>query len=144
MRFKIISVGKIKDKNLLELVNDFAKKISYEAKLELLEIKDSDKKTEGKKILDKVNDEFLIALSEEGKQWNSRELAKKIKDISLTKTICFVIGGPFGLSEEVKNKSSLILSLSKMTFTHEMAKLFLLEQVYRAISIIKNKNYHKD
>lgn len=144
MQIKIIYVGKTKDPHLRSLISSYSKKISYDAKLELLEIKDSDKKTEGKKIIEKLSNEFVITLSEEGKQLTSKELAKKIKDLSITKQICFVIGGPFGLSEKVKKRADLILSLSKFTLTHEMAKLFLLEQIYRAISIIKNKKYHKN
>jgi len=71
-------------------------------------------------------------------------LATKIKKLSIDHLLVFVIGGPFGLSKKVKEKSNTLLSLSQMIFTHEMVYLFLTEQIYRAISIIKNKNYHKE
>jgi 23S rRNA (pseudouridine1915-N3)-methyltransferase len=148
MKVKIICVGKLKDNSLLGLCNSYSQKINYDAKLEFLEIKDSSVSEEGKKIIesiDKIKDnKFVFALSEEGKEYASIEFSEKIKQLSNdNRTIVFIIGGPFGLSQEAKKKTDFILSISKMTFTHEMVRLFLLEQVYRAISIIKNKNYHK-
>jgi 23S rRNA (pseudouridine1915-N3)-methyltransferase len=148
MKLKLLCIGKIKDSSLLSLIQDYSTRISHEAKLDVLEIKDSNVSEEGKKIiesLDKIKDnKYVFTLSEEGKEFTSVELSERVKRIVLdNKQIVFIIGGPFGLSEDVKKKADLILSLSKMTFTHEMARLFLLEQVYRAISIIKNKNYHK-
>ena len=80
-------------------------------------------------------------MSEEGDYLSSQALALLFK--SRTEPITFIIGGPDGLSDKVKKESQMTLSLSPMTFTHEMAKIFLLEQIYRAISIIKNRNYHK-
>lgn len=140
MRFKVISVGKIKEKSIIELINEYSKRIN----VEFTELKDSNKETEGKKIieiLDKMNSKYVFVLSEEGKEFTSVEFSQKIKKIE--QPIIFVIGGPTGLSDEVKKRTDFLLSLSKMTFTHEMAKLFLVEQIYRAMSIIENKNYHK-
>jgi 23S rRNA (pseudouridine1915-N3)-methyltransferase len=146
MKIKLISVGRSKDKNLHSLIEEYKKKISYDAKLEVLEIKDSNPEEEGRKILELLNNikepSFVFALSEEGKEHTSTEFAHKLRQLSFDRTIVFVIGGPFGLSEKAKENAEL-LSLSKMTFTHEMARLFLLEQIYRALSIIKNKKYHK-
>jgi 23S rRNA (pseudouridine1915-N3)-methyltransferase len=148
MKIKVICVGKLKEKNILNLCSDYSKKINYDAKLELLELKDSNPLEEGKKIienLDKIKDnKFVFILSEEGKEYTSIDFSEKTKKMDLeNKLIVFVIGGPFGLSQEVKKKADMLLSLSKMTFTHEMARLFLLEQIYRGVSIIKNKSYHK-
>jgi 23S rRNA (pseudouridine1915-N3)-methyltransferase len=149
MKIKLICIGKVKDKNLLELTANYSKKISFDAKLDIIELKDSTVEDEGKKILeiiDRIKDNFFVlVLSEEGKTLNSIEFSDIMKKIDLTvKTFVFVIGGPYGLSSEVKNKANILLSLSKMTFTHEMCRLFLVEQIYRSISIIKNKKYHKD
>ena len=147
MKLKLISVGKIRNSNLNSLIKDYKTRINYDAKLETYEIKDSNKKEEAKKIIeliDKIKDNiFVFALAEEGTELTSIELAKKLKQISLTRTIVLIVGGPEGLSEKIKNKSDIVLSLSNMTFTHEMCRLFLLEQIYRAISILKNKKYHK-
>ena len=138
LNIKIISVGKIKDRSLLERIAYYSKVI--EAKLTFIELKDSNKEDEGKKISEKLSGKVFI-LSEEGVEFTSREFATELKKIE--EDITFVIGGPFGLSEQVKAKG-FIIALSKMTFTHEMCKMFLLEQIYRGISINKGKKYHKD
>ena len=148
MKLAVIYVGKAKDQNLAKLINDYAGRISYDASLETFEIKDSDINEETVKIIrliEKRKDNvYVIALGEEGVELSSKEFARKLRQLSATKTIIFIVGGPFGLSEKIKNKSDLLLSLSNMTFTHEMARLILVEQIYRAISIIKNRNYHKE
>jgi 23S rRNA (pseudouridine1915-N3)-methyltransferase len=148
VKIKLIAVGRIKDKNISGLVSEYSKKISYDAKIETIEIKDATVEEEGRKIIEiieKIKDNrFIFVLSEEGKQLSSIELSGKLKQLSLEDiTIIFIIGGPFGLSEQAKKKADFLLSLSKMTFTHEMCRLFLLEQVYRELSIIRGKNYHK-
>ena len=106
-------------------------------------IKDQNPQKEGLKILKhlKSNNSFNIAMSEEGEITTSRGLALLLK--SRSEKITFIIGGPDGLSESVKESANMTLSLSSLTFTHEMAKAFLLEQIYRAISIINNRQYHK-
>ncbi|MCM2325898.1 MAG: 23S rRNA (pseudouridine(1915)-N(3))-methyltransferase RlmH [Candidatus Woesearchaeota archaeon] len=138
---KIICVGKIKDKNIISLIDEYSKRID---RTTFIEIKDSDPMKEGEKIietLEKIKDKHVFVLSEEGREFSSIEFAQKLKKIE--KEIVFVIGGPFGLSDEVKKKADVLFSLSRMTFTHEMARLFLIEQVYRAISINDGKKYHK-
>jgi len=144
MLIKVITVGKVKDKLLQKKIDEFVKRIRFESKIEFLEIKDSDKEKEGKKLEECLKKEtgYVFALSEEGAQFTSREFAGKLD--SIHKKIIFIIGGPFGLTETVKKKADCLFSLSKMTFTHEMAKLFLLEQVFRGITIIKGRGYHKD
>ncbi|MBT3721219.1 23S rRNA (pseudouridine(1915)-N(3))-methyltransferase RlmH [archaeon] len=142
MKFRLISVGKVKEKSIQNIINDFSKRIN----ISFIEIKDSNKKKEAEKlieIIEKINNKFLFVLSEEGEQLSSIEFSKKIKKLSLEKEIVFVIGGPEGLDDLIKNKADLLFSLSKMTLTHEMAKLFLIEQIYRAVSIIQGKKYHK-
>ncbi len=143
MKLKILSVGKVKDKSLRDICDDFSKRITHDAKLDFVSIKDSNKTTEGEKLGDHISKHpgFHIALSEEGDPITSQGLALLLR--SRNEPITFLIGGPDGLSSTVKDKTNMILSLSSMTFTHEMAKAFLLEQIYRAISIIKNRKYHK-
>ena len=148
MKFRIVNVGKIKDECLKRSIEGYIEKISYDAKIEVHEIKDSDKKTEGEKIveyLEKLKDNhFIFALTEEGNSFSSVEFSKKIKTLSVDGfEIIFIIGGPFGLSDAAKKESNALLSLSDMTYTHEMCYLFLAEQIYRAVSIINGKNYHK-
>lgn len=144
LNIKVISVGKVKDGALLEKIKEYSEKISHDANITFLELKDSNKEEEGLKIIEKVSksSSFVFILSEEGLEYTSKDFAGKLKKIE--QDVIFVIGGPFGLSKEVKKKSNDIISLSKMTFTHEMAKMFLLEQIYRAISINKGRKYHKD
>ena len=144
MKIKIISVGKIKDREIKSKINDYTERIKHDAAIELYTVKDSDKKTEGKKIIEQIKKDvsYTVALSEEGKEYTSNKFAHKILQ-KPTNTL-FIIGGPFGLDKTVKEKADIILSLSKMTFSHEMAQLFLLEQIYRGISINLNRKYHKD
>jgi len=144
MKIKVISVGKIKDREIKSKINDYTERIKHDTAIELHTIKDSDKKTEGKKIIEKINKDvsYTVALSEEGKEYTSKEFAGKI--LQKPANILFIIGGPLGLDKIVKEKANSVLSLSKMTFSHEMAQLFLLEQIYRGISINLNRKYHKD
>ena len=144
MKIKIISVGKIKDCELKSKIIDYTERIKHDAAIELYTVKDSDKKTEGKMIIEQFKKDvyYKVALSEEGKEYTSREFAGKL--LQKTSNILFIIGGPFGLDKTVKEKADAVLSLSKMTFSHEMAQLFLLEQIYRGISINLNRKYHKD
>ena len=143
MKLKILSVGKVKDKNIAKICQEFTKRINHYSQIYNILIKDQNPQKEGLKILKhlKSNNGFNIAMSEEGEITTSRGLALLLKSIS--EKITFIIGGPDGLSESVKESANMTLSLSSLTFTHEMAKAFLLEQIYRAISIINNRQYHK-
>lgn len=144
MLIKLITVGRIKDKHIQAKIDEFVKRIKFDAKIDMVEIKDTTKEKEGQKLLELLNKEkgYVFAMSEEGKQMTSREFGKKME--STHQKMIFIIGGPFGLTEEVKKKCNGTFSLSKMTFTHEMAKMFLLEQIFRGISIIKGRGYHND
>lgn len=130
---KLICVGKVKENFFREAIYEYFKRLK---RVEILEVKDDYSII---KMLEKF-DGYKVALSEEGKQFSSvgfTEFVKKDK-------VCFVIGGEDGLSKEVKDKCSFILSLSSMTFNHEMCRLFLVEQIYRAQSIIDGKKYHRE
>jgi len=142
MLIKIIAVGKIKDQGLQSKIVEFSKWISRYAKLEIVVLRDSNVAQEGEAILKYLGKDkaFVFALSEEGGEFTSKDFSGKLSGID--RKMIFIIGGPFGLSPAVKQRADCLLSLSKMTFTHEMARLFLLEQIYRAIDIAKGGKYH--
>lgn len=145
MLLKVIAIGKLKDKYFGERVDEYAKWLSPHAKLEIRELQDSTPEKEASAILKELEKDkgaFIIPLSEEGQQFTSRQFAE-ILDKAARK-IVFIIGGPLGLSELVKQKGDKLISLSKMTFTHEFARLILMEQLFRAINILNGGHYHKD
>ena len=159
LKIKIIAVGKIKEKFYTDACNEYIKRLGAFCSISVTEIpeyKCSDNpssaeiqtvmKKEGEKILDAVPEgAYIIPMCIEGKQLSSAELAQKIEEISIsgTNTICFVIGGSFGLDDAVKEKGKIRLSMSKMTFPHMLARVMLIEQIYRALSINKGTKYHK-
>ncbi|MEM4397427.1 MAG: 23S rRNA (pseudouridine(1915)-N(3))-methyltransferase RlmH [Candidatus Woesearchaeota archaeon] len=141
----ILSIGKIKNKNINDLIIEYKKRISF-LKIELIEIKESNYEKEKKEIfgfLEKINRKKVFLLADEGKSFDSLEFSNLIKNsLNNNENLIFIIGNYYGFDNHFKKKFSLI-SLSKMTFPHELAKLLLLEQIYRSETIIKNKNYHK-
>lgn len=146
---KIISVGKLKEKYLLEALNEYVKRISKYTKIELIELPDynyDEVKTineEGKNILSKINEkDYVVTLNIKGKKLNSIELAKFI-DTNLSNNLVFVIGGSYGLSENVQKRSNYSLSFSDLTFPHQLFRILLLEQIYRSFKINNNEAYHK-
>ena len=149
---KIICVGKIKESFYREAIEEYKKRLSKYTQLEIVEIMDeglTDVKTslklEGEKILKQVNPkDYIITLEIEGTELTSVELAEKLDYIFNTNSnITFIIGGSYGLSEEVKKISKYPLSFSKMTFPHQLFRVILLEQIYRAFKINNNESYHK-
>ncbi|MCP3966768.1 MAG: 23S rRNA (pseudouridine(1915)-N(3))-methyltransferase RlmH [Lentisphaerae bacterium] len=142
MLIKIICVGKIKDRNINGKIQDFSKWLGKFGKLEVQELKDSATEKEGVAILKALEKErgILFVLSEEGKGFTSEQFSKKIT--SANQKLIFVIGGPFGIAPEVKQKADCLMALSKMTMTHEMARMFLLEQIYRGLDIARGGKYH--
>jgi 23S rRNA (pseudouridine1915-N3)-methyltransferase len=142
MLLKIIAVGKMKDRALSSHVQTYVTRLSPYAKVEIVEIRDGAPENEGAKILEQLDGEkgYVIVLSEEGVEVTSKEFSAKLMGID--RKIVLVIGGPYGLAEAVKKRGDWLLSLSRMTFTHEMARYLLLEQLYRAVMIGKGKNYH--
>ena len=159
MRINIVCVGKIKEKYLKLGIAEFKKRLSKYCKLEIIELEDekapenlSDKEMlmikekEGKKILSKIKDNsYVIALAIDGKNLSSEELAETINKLGVRgiSNITFVIGGSLGLSDEVLSRADYKLSFSKMTFPHQLMRLILLEQVYRAYRINNGEPYHK-
>lgn len=150
---KIVCVGKIKDRNLSSLIDDYIKKISRYHKLEIIEVKDEpirdDEKavldTEAKRVLNSIgNDEYVILLDLHGRSIDSLSLADKIDKLFIRyPKITFVIGGSLGLGEELRKRADEKLKLSDLTFLHQMTRLILLEQIYRCFKILNNETYHK-
>lgn len=143
---KIICVGKIKEKYLCDLINDYKLRISKYQKVEIIELKDSTKEKENEEILKHINEkDYNICMDIKGKKINSEELSTLI-DKTFTQgysTITFIIGASDGLTDEVKNKCNYKLSFSDMTFPHGLFRGILLEQIYRSFKIINNESYHK-
>lgn len=149
---KIITVGFLKEKYLKEAIEEYKKRLSKYTNIEIIEVKDEGLVEPNKailleeeKILKNINDrDYLITLEIEGKEYNSEEFADKLDKIQLeSSNITFIIGGSYGLSQNIKNKSRLHLSFSKMTFPHQLFRVLLLEQIYRAFKINNNESYHK-
>ncbi len=146
----ILRVGEVKDKNIASLIQEYFKRLSNE-RIILQSIKeekatndiDAVQKKEGERLLEKMKeDSFIIALSEEGKNFTSVGFADFLKK-NAEKKIIFVIGGAYGLSDAVKKKAHLLFSLSSMTFPHEVAQLVLIEQIYRSWMINSGRKYQK-
>ena len=147
---KIICVGKVKEKFFVDAINEYSKRISKYTKLEIIEIPDESNesiamKKEGEKILSKIKDnDYVVTLEIEGNSLTSLEFAKKIdNNFNSNKNLTFVIGGSYGLDESVKSRSDYKLSFSKFTFPHQLFRVMLFEQIYRAYKINNNENYHK-
>lgn len=155
MNIKLLAIGKTDNKALQTLIDEYTKRLSFYIKFDLEIIPDiknsknlsenQQKEKEGELILAKItaNDQ-LILLDEKGKMFSSinfsEELQKKMN--SGIKTLVFVIGGPYGFSEQVYQKAQGKISLSAMTFSHQMVRLFVTEQIYRAFTILRNEPYH--
>ena len=159
MKITIVTVGKIKEKYLKDAISEYSKRLSKYCKLDIIEVadektvenasaafEDSIRKKEGERILKHIRDDaYVVTLEIQGSMLDSVELSKKIENLAVqgSSHIVFVIGGSIGLSDEVMQRSDFPLSFSKMTFPHQLARIMLLEQLYRAFRIINNEPYHK-
>ena len=158
IEINVISVGNVKEKYLQDLIADYKKRISKYALISLTLLlwqntfngnennENIVKEIEGERILASIKDGFYVVLLDlKGTMLDSVEFSKKIDEISTyySSKIAFVIGGSFGVSDEVKKRADYKISFSKMTFPHQLAKGILLEQIYRSFKILKNESYHK-
>ena len=159
MKIKIVTVGKLKEKYLKDGIAEYSKRISRFATVEMVEL--ADKKTpdrasdsenekildlEGNRILSKIGDrEFVVVLAIEGKTLSSEEFSKQLEQASINgfSTLTFVIGGSLGLSKEVKKRANLSVSFGRLTLPHQLMRLVLTEQIYRAFTIQQGSPYHK-
>lgn len=159
MKIKLICVGKLKEKYLSDGMNEYLKRLSAYAQVEVVEVADEKipdnaslaqemhvKAKEGRRILDKVKqDDYVILLDVKGQEIDSEQFADRIEDCMINgkSTIDFIIGGSLGHGDEVLSRANLRVSFSQMTFPHQLMRLILVEQIYRAFKIIKHETYHK-
>ena len=159
MKITILAVGKCKERYWLDAIREYEKRLSRYCRLELLEV--ADEKTpdgagenlnrqildkEGKRLLAKIaEDDFVITLEIQGKMPDSVELSQRLEQwgVQGKSSLVFLIGGSLGLSEEVRKRSNYALSFSRLTFPHQMMRVILLEQIYRAYRIMNGEPYHK-
>ena len=154
MKIQIIVLGKYKEKYWLEAEKEYLKRLSALFKVEITEIKEESftekddrekiKAKEAQTILTKIpNNSFVVAMDENGTEFESEKFADKFKTWQEQgQNIVFILGGPLGLHSSILQKANFKLALSKFTFTHQMARVFLLEQIYRAQMINQNRKYH--
>lgn len=159
MNVRILCVGKIKEKFYRDAILEYSKRLSKYCSLEIVEVNDEKtsensteneiniiKDKEGERILKHIKDrDYAIALAIQGKQQDSVAFSKYIENLGITgnSSICFIIGGSLGLSDAVMKRCNDSISFSKMTFPHQLMRVILLEQIYRAMRIINNEPYHK-
>ncbi|MGN0455123.1 MAG: 23S rRNA (pseudouridine(1915)-N(3))-methyltransferase RlmH [Ruminococcus sp.] len=159
LNISLICIGNLKEKYWAQAVEEYSKRLSAFCRFSVIQLNeerisnnpspgeiDRILNAEGKRILEKIpKNSYVISMCIEGKQISSNELSQKIDDISLSgkSSLCFIIGGSWGLSQQVKQRSDFKLSMSKMTFPHQMARVILCEQIYRAFEISSNGKYHK-
>lgn len=159
MKISIIAIGKIKERYLKDGIAEYSKRLSRFCDLQITEVADEPapenlsaaqeeqvKSREAVRVLDKVRDgDYLVVLDVKGAKKNSEEFAEALKNcmVSGSSSITFVIGGSLGLAPELVKKANMRLSLSDMTFPHQLSRLILLEQIYRAFKIINGEPYHK-
>mgnify|MGYP001256719945 CR=1 FL=1 len=159
MKITIIAVGKLKEKYLKHGIQEYTKRLSKYAKVEIIEVADEKapenlsaaeeaevKHKEGARILANIQDDtYVITLEIQGKMLTSEQFASKLDELATygKSKVAFVIGGSIGLSKAVQERSDFALSFSKMTFPHQLMRLVLLEQVYRAFRINRGEPYHK-
>jgi len=143
MMLKVIAVGKLKDKAFSARCEEYAKWLTRYGKFELTELSDGPAEKTNAALAAALEHEkaFRVVMSEEGKLFPTEELAAKLGGID--RKIVFAIGGEDGLNDAVKRKADLLLSLSPLTFTHELARLFLLEQLYRCSNFLAGGSYHR-
>ena len=155
MKITLLVVGKTTDKYLIEGIEKYTKRLIHYCKFQIVEIpelkntkslsEEQQKEKEAELILQKITTtDHVILLDEQGKQFTSIEFSKEINKWmnQSVSSVVFLIGGPYGFDQKIKNRANAEISLSKMTFSHQMVRLFFVEQIYRAYSILKGEPYH--
>ncbi len=157
MKIVLIQTGKTTDSNIAAGVEDYSKRISRYTSFDIITVPDlkntknmpaeEQKQKEAEKVIPNImNDDFLIILDEKGKEFTTREFSAQLEKLFMMsrKRIVFLIGGPYGFSDSIYKRADMKLSLSKMTFSHQVVRLLFTEQLYRAFSVIKGDPYHHD
>lgn len=159
MKIKIIAVGSIKEQYFKDAINEYIKRLTPYTKVEIVEVDDISSKAnarlkeeeqvkekEGARLLSKIHaNDYVVTLDLNQNEFDSVSFSMRLEEMFIKgqSTIVFVIGGSLGLSEQIKRRANESLTLSKMTFTHQMTRVILLEQIYRAFKIAKGEKYHK-
>lgn len=155
MNISIVCIGKIKEKYIIDGINEFLKRMQSFAKMRIIELKEDGNDNNRNLSIEKEGEEILktleklggynILLDIQGKNFSSEEMAEEIQKLTVNgiSSINFIIGGSYGVSQSVRKASQMKLSFSKMTFPHQLMRLILTEQIYRWFSILKNTKYHK-
>ena len=159
MQIRVLAVGKLKEQYLVEGIEEYSKRLRRYERLEIVELRaesfseplsakevEEILRREGERLLKEIKPRsFLVALDRGGRALSSEELAEEIQRAALagSSQLVFVIGGSLGLDERVLKRADLVLSFSKFTFPHQLMRLILLEQIYRAFTILNNERYHK-
>ena len=155
MNISIVCVGKVKEKYIIEGINEFLKRMQSFAKMRIIELKEDGNDNNRNLSIEKEGEEILrtlekiggynVLLDIQGKNFSSEEMAEEIERLTVNgvSSINFIIGGSYGVSESVRRASQMKLSFSKMTFPHQLMRLILTEHIYRWFSILKNTKYHK-
>lgn len=140
---RIIAVGKLKNQHLAGLADDYRRRLRPYTQLEVVELRDQDPAREARQMLDHLGrggGPHLVALDERGRDLSSQDLADVL---GAHGSLGFLVGGADGLTDEVRQRADLVFSLSRLTFTHEMARVLLLEQIYRGFTILRGLPYHR-
>ena len=145
-RYTVIAIGKMKNRSLAMLCDDFSQRLKRQGNFELIELKDGDVESEGLRILEalaKRSDARIYAMAEEGMTRTSQRLADELYALQGRPAI-FILGGAYGLSDTVKARADALFALSQLTFTHEIARMLVYEQLYRAVAIQTGSKYHHE
>lgn len=141
---RVLAVGKLKDRRLSDLAADYGRRIRPLARLEIVELRDQTPEKEARQLLDRLaapdGHELVIALDERGEPRNSEGLAEVLGQHG---SVTFLVGGADGITDEVRRRADLVLRLSQLTLTHEWARVLLLEQIYRGLTILRGMPYHR-
>ncbi|MGL6115587.1 23S rRNA (pseudouridine(1915)-N(3))-methyltransferase RlmH [Cetobacterium sp. SF1] len=155
MNVNVVCIGKIKDKYIIDGISEFTKRMQAFGKLKIIELKEDGNDSNRESSIAKESEEIIKTLEKNkgynvlldigGKNYSSEEMAEKIEELGIRGTSCinFIIGGSYGVSQDLRSYVDLRLSFSKMTFPHQLMRLILMEQIYRWFSILKNIKYHK-
>jgi len=159
MHIKVLCVGKLKESFFIKAVEEYSKRLSKYCRLEIIEVDDEPasgsesarteeiiKAAEGGRLSKHISvDEYVIALAIEGKKMDSVRFSNKLEELGITgkSDVTFIIGGSLGLDREILKRADMLLSFSDMTFPHQLMRVILLEQIYRAFRIIRHEPYHK-
>jgi 23S rRNA (pseudouridine1915-N3)-methyltransferase len=144
MKIRVITISHNEEAASANLFNNYINRLNHYSRIETSAVKSTNQKEEAQAVLKKIaGDDELILLDERGKEFSSQEFSSWLqKKLNASKNLCFVIGSAYGFDDSLKKKCTMMISLSKMTLPHQLAKVVFAEQLYRAFTILKNEKYH--